>query len=107
LIAFKNYSGQEFLGLDFNKKEKQQNPSLTTSGLNKYVRHPLYFASVLIVWGYFLAKPDVTILIMTSVISVYLIIGTKLEEQKLIKEFGEQYKAYIKKVPMLLPFIPS
>ena len=105
-LAFKNYSTSEFLGLDYNKPPEENKDILNTSGFNSFVRHPLYFASLLLIWGYFIANPNSNILIMNWVITVYLIIGTKLEEQKLIKEFGQQYKDYINQVPMLLPSIP-
>lgn len=101
ILAFKNYSGMEFIGLDFSRKPRSN--ILNTSGLNKYVRHPLYFSALLIVWGYFLTNSAVTNLIMNCVITAYLIIGTRLEERKMIQEFGEEYKQYIKQVPMLLP----
>jgi protein-S-isoprenylcysteine O-methyltransferase Ste14 len=37
-------------------------------------------------------------------LTVYIIIGTKLEEKKLVLEFGEAYIKYQKEVPMLIPF---
>ncbi len=104
-LAFKNYSTSEFLGFDYNKSSEENKSFLNTSGFNSFVRHPLYFASLLLIWGYFIANPNSNILIMNGVITAYLIIGTKLEEQKLIKEFGQQYKDYINKVSMLLPNI--
>ncbi|MFK5879296.1 MAG: isoprenylcysteine carboxylmethyltransferase family protein [Flavobacteriaceae bacterium] len=104
-LAFKNYSTSEFLGLDYNKLSEENKDILNTSGFNSFVRHPLYFASLLLIWGYFIANTNSNVLIMNGVITAYLIIGTKLEEQKLIKEFGQQYKDYIKQVPMLLPSI--
>lgn len=104
-LAFKNYSTSEFLGLDYNKTPEENKGILNTSGFNSFVRHPLYFASLLLIWGYFIANPNSNILIMNGVITAYLIIGTKLEEQKLIKEFRHQYKDYINQVPMLLPSI--
>lgn len=103
--AFKNYSTSEFLGLDYNENPQGNSNILNTSGFNNLVRHPLYFASLLLIWGYFLANPNSTILIMNGVIASYLIIGTKLEERKLIKEFGPQYIDYMHRVPMLLPNI--
>ncbi|MDC9724056.1 MAG: isoprenylcysteine carboxylmethyltransferase family protein [Urechidicola sp.] len=104
-LAFKNYSTAEFLGLDYNKFPEENKDIINTSGFNSFVRHPLYFASLLLIWGYFIVNPNSNILIMNGVITAYLIIGTKLEEQKLIKEFGQQYKDYINQVPMLLPSI--
>ncbi len=100
-FAFKNYSSAEFLGLDY--KQQSQANKLNTAGLNKHVRHPLYSASLLIVWGYFFSNLNSTSLIMATAITTYLIIGTKLEEKKLIVEFGQPYKEYIKNTPMLIP----
>ncbi len=104
-LAFKSYDSAEFFGLDFNQKKNEKAATLSTTGFNQYVRHPLYFATILLVWGYFLAQATLTILTVSLCISLYLIVGTKLEEQKLLKEFGSQYEDYIQKVPMLLPFL--
>jgi len=104
-LAFRNYSGKEFIGLDFqNENVGLKKGNLNISGLNKYVRHPLYFATLLIVWGYFFIRPTLMVLVIDCVISVYLVVGTKFEEKKLIAEFGEQYLQYKKRVPMLIPF---
>ncbi len=104
-LAFRNYSGKEFIGLDFkNENFGLKKGNLNVTGLNKHVRHPLYFATLLIVWGYFLIRPTLMVLVINCIITVYLVVGTKLEEKKLIAEFGEQYLRYKKKVPMLIPF---
>jgi protein-S-isoprenylcysteine O-methyltransferase Ste14 len=41
------------------------------------------------------------------VLTIYVIIGTKLEERKLVLEFGDTYIQYQKEVPMLIPFTKS
>ena len=105
LLAFRNYSGKEFVGIDFhNENVGLKSGSLNVSGLNHYVRHPLYFATLLIVWGYFITLPTLMVFVIACVISVYLVVGTKLEEKKLIAKFGDQYLRYKKRVPMLIPF---
>jgi len=38
------------------------------------------------------------------IFSTYLIIGSRLEERKLVMEFGDAYQHYQKTVSMLLPF---
>ena len=86
---------------------KQSSPSpeiLQTKGLNAYVRHPLYFAILIIVWGFFLFRPTDLVLTIAIVSTIYIYIGTQLEEKKLIEEFGEAYRDYQKKVKMLFPF---
>jgi len=42
-------------------------------------------------------------LVTSIAITAYFVIGSRLEEKKLILYFGEQYKRYQKKVPGLLP----
>ncbi|MEM1340459.1 MAG: isoprenylcysteine carboxylmethyltransferase family protein [Bacteroidota bacterium] len=68
----------------------------------KYVRHPLYFGMLLGMW----ATPTMTVthLLFAIAISIYVVIGTLFEEKDLMNEFGETYKAYQAKKPMLIPF---
>lgn len=68
----------------------------------KYVRHPLYFGMLLGMW----ATPTMTVthLLFAIAISTYVVIGTLFEERDLLNEFGETYKAYQNKKPMLIPF---
>lgn len=66
-------------------------------------RHPWYLGSLMFIWSalpvYYLSS-----IIASSVLSVYLIIGTVLEERKLLHEYGEKYKKYQQDVSMLFPF---
>lgn len=68
----------------------------------KHVRHPLYFGMLLGMW----ATPvmSVTHLLLAIAITRYVIIGTLFEEKDLVRDFGETYKAYQAKKPMLIPF---
>jgi protein-S-isoprenylcysteine O-methyltransferase Ste14 len=43
------------------------------------------------------------VLVTNAVLSAYLIIGTLLEEKRLVAEFGEEYRDYQEQVPMFLP----
>lgn len=78
---------------------------LQTDGLHTIVRHPLYFGTLLFIWGCSFLFPLLSNLIACSLISIYTIAGIQMEERKLIAEFGEQYKVYARKVPMLIPRI--
>ena len=107
--SMKGYDGGEFSGLKQLKEtanetsKKIEREELSMQGLNAYVRHPLYFASLLIVWGFFVVIPNNYILISSVITTLYLFPGIYLEEQKLIEEFGQSYREYQKAVPMLLP----
>lgn len=69
----------------------------------KYIRHPLYFGGILGVW----ATPHMTITHLAFAIGItaYFVIGAKIEERDLIKDFGEDYLSYKRNTPMLIPFI--
>jgi len=74
--------------------------AFVVSGIHKVIRHPWYLGGILIVWGENLSLPTILVnLVLTS----YFIIGSILEERKLVLEFGEPYREYQKTVSMLFP----
>ena len=74
---------------------------LKTDGILSVTRHPWYLAAILLIWS---REFDLSVLITNTILTLYLIIGTLLEEQKLFYEYGESYRKYQKKVSMLIPF---
>lgn len=77
---------------------------LQQEGLHKYIRHPLYLGTLMFVWGLFLWQPLLAHLLACSIITIYVLIGIKLEEKKLYVEYGNAYKDYASKVPKLIPW---
>ncbi|HVG40852.1 MAG TPA: isoprenylcysteine carboxylmethyltransferase family protein [Chitinophagaceae bacterium] len=77
---------------------------LQITGIHKYVRHPLYSGTFLFVIGLFILFPYLSLLIADVFVIGYTLLGIKWEEEKLITEFGDQYREYKKKVPKLIPF---
>ena len=101
----RHYDMLTFLGIRQIKGNVTHNLINTTgtidsTGILGVVRHPFYSGSFLILWTNTL---DISMLIVNIILSFYLIIGTLLEEKKLIQEFGNDYKKYQKKVSMLFP----
>jgi protein-S-isoprenylcysteine O-methyltransferase Ste14 len=76
-------------------------PPLVIFGLYRLVRHPLYFWGLVFIW----LTPQMTVnrLALFAVFSLYLYIGTFFEEQRLVAEFGDAYRAYQRQVPRLIP----
>ena len=85
--------------------DKPAEVKLETSGLHRFVRHPLYFGTLLVIWNIFLWFPSFANGISVIIITLYTLIGTRLEEQKLVKEFGAAYINYRHEVGMLFPKI--
>jgi methanethiol S-methyltransferase len=101
--ALQGYDLGEFSGIDF--KEKNEPPPLKTDGLLEYVRHPIYFGILLLVWGLFISDASTRSLAGAIAVTIYLFVGIHFEEKKLVSTFGEQYRKYQKDVAMLIPFL--
>lgn len=103
--AMKRYNLDEFTGMEQLRTGQQPKHSkLIIRGLNGRVRHPLYFGTLLIVWGVLLIFPTDAMFGFVLISTIYLIIGTRLEEEKLVAQFGEAYRKYQREVPMLVPY---
>ena len=84
-------------------QNSQAKNTLQQTGLHKYVRHPLYFGTLLFIYGLFIIFPLTSNLIAVIIITTYVLLGIRLEERKLKVQFGESYIEYTKKVPQLIP----
>src|SRR3982751_2149456 len=69
--------------------EQRVKSTLEVTGLHRYVRHPLYLGTFAFIWGWFLLSPLLSFFIASVIITIYTLIGLRFEEQKLIKEFGD------------------
>jgi len=74
----------------------------TVRGPYRWVRHPLYLFCLMMIWS----CPDLTVdrLLYNVLWTVWIVVATVLEERDLVATFGEQYRNYQRKVPMLVPY---
>ena len=106
VLGFRRYDLGQIVGLsqlrgDASGKGIASGGRLDTAGVLGVVRHPLYFATGLVIW----VRPlDVSAIIVNAILTVYLVVGTLLEERRLVEEFGEAYRDYQRNVPMLVPY---
>jgi protein-S-isoprenylcysteine O-methyltransferase Ste14 len=75
---------------------------LVVHGLYRWVRHPLYTAGLFLIW----LTPVMTsgVLAFNLALTLYVLAGSRLEERRLVAEYGEAYLDYQRRVPSLLPF---
>jgi methanethiol S-methyltransferase len=92
-----------FLGIEqvIDPVKAAQPHRMTKSGLYRYVRHPLYTCSILILW--LMPVMTLNILAFNLGATLYMTIGAFFEERKLIREFGREYEEYSRYTPMLVP----
>ena len=104
------FSIKEFLGISqierwFNNQydlnELDEKLTLRIRGAYRFMRHPLYFFSIL----FLLFRPVMNLFYLTCLICIiiYFYIGSYHEEKKLVEKFGENYIKYRKEVPRIFP----
>jgi methanethiol S-methyltransferase len=77
-------------------------PEFMTPLFYKWVRHPIYLGFLLAFW----AAPTMTVghLIFSSAMTIYILVGARLEERDLVAAFRDRYRLYRREVGMLIPF---
>ncbi len=91
-----------FLGLSQAvADEPEQSGSLEVSGFYAWVRHPLYFLSLVFLW----LTPVMSANLLAAYIlfTIYFYVGAMHEERRLVAEFGPAYRRYQRQVPRLIP----
>jgi len=81
---------------------EEPRPAFVAAGPYRWVRHPLYFSVLLLIWF----CPDLTAdrLLANILWSAWIWMATRWEERDLTGDFGDAYREYQKRVPMLIPY---
>lgn len=98
-----SYDMGEFLGLKPLRERRQdavEHDGFRISTVHRFVRHPWYFLGLVLIWTRDMNAP---LLVSALAITLYFIVGSRLEEHKLEAHFGEVYRNYCRKVPGLMP----
>lgn len=83
----------------------QPEQKLVTSGLYRFIRHPGYLSYIITIIGIGLSLSSILTLLFVVFIILFLVLRIKGEEEMLLKEFGDEYKAYMKRTKKIIPFI--
>ena len=103
VYALKNFDAFGRIPIrDHLNGKQQRSQKFTVYGPYQWVRHPLYFFVLLLIWS----CPDLTLdrFIFNFLWTIWIIIGTVLEEKDLLSDFGDDYRQYQSRVPMLIPW---
>lgn len=82
----------------------RKSQTITKIGIYTYIRHPIYVGIFLAYVGAeLIAQSYVSVVLLGLFVIMY--IQAKKEEKLLSKRFGKEYKDYMKKTKMFIPFI--
>ncbi len=83
--------------------EARKKDELVTDGIYRYMRHPQYTGIYLAIFGQLIHWPTIpTLVLFPVIVAAYYTLARK-EEKVMTKNFGDEYRAYVKKVPMFFP----
>ncbi len=102
------YDVQYFLGLKQLQTGEEhlllsEQEEFAATGILGITRHPWYFGSLLFLWS-MLSEYPLPVFLAVCILSVYLVVGTLLEERKIVAQYGDSYCRYRQQVSMLFPW---
>ncbi len=87
--------------------EAQQQRRLAATGVYARLRHPQYVGFILVMFGFLVQWPTLLTLAMFPVLVFMYVRLARVEEREAIREFGDQYRAYMEDVPAFIPRLGS
>ncbi|MBI5430449.1 MAG: isoprenylcysteine carboxylmethyltransferase family protein [Nitrosomonadales bacterium] len=83
----------------------EKTTTLVTTGVYRHVRHPIYGSLLFLCWGFFFKQPSLTGGVLATIACGFIVAATRAEEIENIGYFGEQYREYMQRTKMFVPFI--
>lgn len=83
----------------------ERTTKLVTSGIYKFIRHPLYSSLFLLAWGIFFKAPSQTGITLALLATLFLHATTKADEAECVQTFGIVYQEYMKRTKMFIPYV--
>ena len=83
----------------------EKTSSLVTSGIYRYIRHPLYSSLLFLTWGIFFKSPSWAGFALASVSTTFLIATAKADEAECTRFFGHPYQEYMNQTKMFIPYL--
>jgi len=76
-----------------------------TTGIYRYIRHPLYSSLLLLAWGIFFKLPSLVGGILVITATIFLVLTAKADEAECTKFFGPAYQEYMKRTRRFVPHL--
>jgi len=103
LLIFASYLAVTGLYTVFGKKRAE--PVVIREGAFRIIRHPIYLSEIMLYLGLLILSISLAALVIWIIGIVFLHYISRHEEKLLIARFGEEYKKYMRDVPMWIPLL--
>jgi len=83
----------------------EKTSALVTTGIYRYIRHPLYCSLLVLAWGIFFKDPSWAGGLLAVSATLALVATAKADEAECIRFFGPAYRDYMQRTRMFVPFL--
>jgi protein-S-isoprenylcysteine O-methyltransferase Ste14 len=101
LLIISGYMAGTGLYIVFGKKAQSQ--SVINRGIFSFVRHPIYLSEIILYLGLLIIHISLAAACIWVIAIFFLHYISRYEEKLLLARFGDEYKKYMKEVPMWFP----
>ena len=78
---------------------------LVTTGVYRYIRHPMYSSLLFLAWGTLLKSVSIGTFVLAVLATLALVATAKAEEAENVARFGQEYRDYMKNTRRFVPFV--
>ncbi len=83
----------------------EKTTELVSTGLFRYIRHPMYTSLLCLIWGLYLRQPQSLLLVVAVFGSLSCIAAALIEERENLEFFGDSYREYMHSTRRFIPFV--
>ncbi len=83
----------------------EKTTELVSSGIFRYIRHPMYTSLIFLDWGLFFKKISWLTGDIALAACILLVVTALAEEKENMRYFGAQYQEYMKRTKRFVPFM--
>jgi protein-S-isoprenylcysteine O-methyltransferase Ste14 len=96
--------------IDRSRKDKalfgfEKTTRLIDTGVYRHIRHPLYASLIYLTWGICFKNPTLLMILVSLVSTVLFYLTSRYDEKECIAYFGDEYREYMTRSKMFIPFI--
>ncbi|MBL8432577.1 MAG: isoprenylcysteine carboxylmethyltransferase family protein, partial [Dechloromonas sp.] len=83
----------------------EKTTALVTTGIFRYIRHPMYASLLALAWGVYFQAPSWPGSALAGIASLLLVLTARADENECLAYFGAPYAAYMRRTRRFIPYL--